>query len=134
MAAGVIPNEGMKWIIDVIKGTPGLKVRTFKNNLAVQKSSTLLDFNTSTFGGYADKVPVFGASALDVAPNYKATAAILTWTTNITGAAESIFGWVLFDSVSLKMIAGRLLTTPVVMTTINSTYSLTLSELQGDLP
>lgn len=111
MAQIVLANAGKVRILDWKRAefaAAGIKIRLFKNNVAVAAGTAIGGYTTATFSGYADKtIGAWGAAALIGGTVARIEAALQTWTPTDALAGCDIYGYIVFDPADNTVLWGE---------------------------
>lgn len=133
MSVAVIPDAGMKAMLELIIAGEA-KVRLAKASITVDKDTVIGDFTEADFNGYAAATLSWGSITIDGDNNAVSVAGDAVFTRGPSAGSNTIYAWYLTDSAGTVLYAGRTLDTPVPMNGEDDSLTVSLSELQGDLP
>jgi len=117
----VIPNEGKVKILDELFRLTGAResfvLDLFKNNETVDDDSTGADFTIADFGGYAQVAIARGDfdAAVEVSNEGSITKTTVPTFSCTSGAAQTVYGWILRGASSGIIYAGQNFDSPRVM-------------------
>jgi hypothetical protein len=124
MGAAVITDSGLKLRLAATLNRR-LFLRLFRNDVPILVGSTLIEFQASTWPGYADLelTGLWSSPVIDTVGRAWSAVYNQIWTRGAGGLGEFVYGWIVYelpdpDSV---LVCGKRLTTPRWMDTMGQT-------------
>lgn len=126
--AAVLHDEGKEDILAQYIAAAGgdLRVRLFKNNVAPARDKNVAFYTQADFSGYADVTPSFGGEALNGDSDAEDDADPAVFTHNGGGTANTIYGWILFNTTTNKVLFGDTFAAPIVLASAGNYIAVTL--------
>lgn len=128
----VCPTEGNSDELLTVKNNTTIKIRLFKNNNTPVAGSVLADFTQADFSGYStvgDATLSFGSITVNGSNQSTMTATGVTWTHNGGATANTIYGHLIYNSVTSKCLKAVLWATPFTINTSGQTITVTVTQL-----